>query len=61
MGVFKGWIEVISEKQKNIFKKNLMGKILPGMVRDLNVQSGGSTKKSKVKSKVSANGNDMIE
>lgn len=63
VGLFKGWIEVMSDKNKQMFKKNLISKLLPGMMGSDNSSSGGSQLSQgsqKSRSRKSTNGKDQV-
>lgn len=62
--MFKGWVEIISDRQKQIFKKNLISKLLPGMMSD-NSSSGvsvaSSVRSNKSRLIKSTNGHDQVK
>lgn len=63
-GMFKGWVEIISEKQKSVFKKNLISKLLPGMMSDNSssrVSGTSSVRSNKSRMIKSTNGHDQVK
>lgn len=62
--MFKGWVEIISDRQKQVFKKNLISKLLPGMMSD-NTSSGvsgvSSVRSNKSRMIKSTNGHDQVK